>query len=171
VRALLLAALLGSALPALAVAQDGDWDDAPEEEEDADDEGGRNRFFLTAWGGAGIDAGGNGSSGSRLGGEAGYSFSTLDLSVAGYGYRHLPDATREWTPVVLARVSQRFQTHRGLDAAITFGVGSAKRDGWKAWFQVGLGARLELGPMFLAGELTFEQEDQLGLMGGLGARF
>jgi hypothetical protein len=120
---------------------------------------------------AGLDVGGDGSSGTRLGGEAGYSFSALDLSVAGYGYRELPDAARTWTPVVLARVSQRFETHRGLDAAFTFGVGAAKRDGWKAWFQVGLGLRLDLGPMFLAGELTFEQEDQLGLMAGLGARF
>lgn len=165
-RALLLAALV-AAWPALAVAQDEDLDDEAQEEDGRDPR----RLSVIAWGGQGFDTSGNGRSGARLGGEVAWAFDALDVGVAGYGYRRLRDATREWTPVALARLTQRFQTGRGLDAALTLGLGAAKPDGWVAWFLLGLGVRVDLGPMFLAGELAFEQRDQLRLMAGLGARF
>ena len=66
---------------------------------------------------------------------------------------------------------QRREEGRGLDAAVTLGLGAARPDGWVAWFLFGLGLRVDLGPLFLAGELAFEQRDQLRLMAGLGARF
>jgi len=72
--------------------------------------------------------------------------------------------------VVLARVTQRFQTRRGLDATFTFGAGAARQVDWKAWFQVALGLRLDLGPIFLAGELGFEQDGLLRLGAGVGVR-
>lgn len=163
-RALLLAAVLAGA-PALAAAQHDPWD---EEEDEAEDRG---RLSVIAWGGQGFDLGGDGGSGARLGGEVAWAFDALDVGVAGYGYRDLRDATREWTPVALLRLTQRFETARGLEAAVTLGGGAARTDDWEAWFLFGLGLRLDLGPMFLAGELAFEQHDQLRLMAGLGARF
>jgi hypothetical protein len=166
VRALLLAALVAVA-PALAAAQDEDLDDEAQEED------GRNarRLSVIAWGGQGFDTSGTGKSGARFGGEVTWAFDSLDVGLAGYGYRRLRDATREWTPVTLVRLTQRFETARGLDAAVTLGLGAARPDDWVAWFLFGLGLRLDLGPMFLAGELAFEQRDQLRLMAGLGARF
>lgn len=165
-RALLLAALLASA-PALAAAQEDPWDEESEDEDGAD----RRHLSVIAWGGQGFDTGGNERSGARVGGEVAWAFDALDIGLAGYGYRHLPEATRTWTPVALVRLTQRFVTRRGLEAAVTFGAGAARPDDWKAWFLLGLGLRLDLGPMFLAGELAFEQDDQLRLMAGLGARF
>lgn len=164
-RALLLAALLAGA-PALAAAQEEAWD-----EEAPEDERNPHRLSVILWGGEGFDTAGTGRSGARLGGEVAWAFDSLDLGLAGYEYRRLRDATREWTPVTLVRVTQRFETRRGLEAAVTLGLGAARPDDWVAWFLFGLGMRLDLGPMFLAGELAFEQRDQLRLMAGLGARF
>lgn len=162
-RALLLAAILASA-PALASAQDDPWD----EEEDGERE---RRLSVIAWGGHGFDLGGDGRDGARVGGEVAWAFDSLDVGLAGYGYRELRESTREWTPVALLRLTQRFETRRGLEAAVTLGGGAARTDGWEAWFLFGLGLRVDLGPMFLAGELAFEEDDQLRLMAGLGARF
>lgn len=163
-RALLLAALVAAA-PALAAAQDEDQDDREESERDA------RRLSVTLWGGQGFDTSGTGRSGARVGGEVAWAFDAVDVGVAGYEYRHLRDATREWTPVTLLQLTERFETRRGLDAAVTLGLGAARPDHWVAWFLFGLGLRLDLGPIFLAGEVAFEQRDQLRLMAGLGARF
>jgi hypothetical protein len=162
---LLAAALLALGTAGRAAAQDEGYDDEPH------DEGGRARVRLTAWGGEAFVTSGSGRSSPILGGEAAWAFDAVDVGVAGYGYRHLRDATRDWAPVVLLRLTERFQTHRGLEAAVTFGAGAARPSSWKAWFQVALGARLDLGPIFLAGEFAFEQNDLLHLTGGLGVAF
>lgn len=152
-------------LPREALAQE-QWELPPEE----DEEGGK-RVLLSVWGGEAFATGGNGRSSALLGGEAAWAFESLDLGVAGYGYRSLIDAKREWTPVLLLRLTQRFHTRRGLEAAFTFGVGAGRPDDWMAWFQVALGVRVNLGPLFLGGELAFEQYDLLRLAAGLGVAF
>jgi hypothetical protein len=144
-----------------------EWEDLPYDEE----EEGRARLLLSAWGGEALDAGGAGRGSTLLGGEVAWAFDPLDLGVAGYGYRKLVDAEREWTPVLLLRLTQRFRTRRGVDAAFSLGVGAGRPDDWMAWFQVALGVRVSLGPVFLGGELAFEQYDLLRLAAGLGVGF
>ncbi len=129
------------------------------------------RMLLSAWGGSVLASGGTGRSSTFVGGEAAWALSSIDLGLAGYGYQNLEDSTREWTPVVLVRLTQRFRTRRGVEAALGFGVGAGRPDHWEAWYQVALGARVDLGPMFVGGELAFEQFDLLRLAGGLGLRF
>jgi hypothetical protein len=169
---LLLAAALASAHatalgPAPVLAEE-EWDQRHWE----DDDGERpRRIRLTAWGGEALDTGGSGRGSVVVGGEAAWAFSTLDLGVSGSGYRNVRDATREWAPVVLARITQRFPTRRGLEATFGFGIGAGRARGWKAWYQLALGMRVPLGPLFLAGELAFEQYDLLRLSAGLGVAF
>lgn len=161
---LALALAVSPGAPGLAQAED--WELPYDGEEDD-----RPRLFLSVWGGDALDTGGAGSSSAVLGGEVAWAFSSLDLGVAAYGYRDLRDAARAWTPVALLRLTQRFETGRGVDATFSFGVGAGRPDDWKAWFQVALGVRVPLGPIFLGGELAFEQLDLLRLMGGLGLAF
>ncbi len=175
--ALALSACLAAAPPVAAV-DDGEaaarrglaqeeWEAPGYEEEDEH----RPRLLLSAWGGEALDAGGAGHGSALLGGEVAWAFDVLDLGLAGYGYRALVDAKRDWTPVVLLRLTQRFRTRRGLEAAFSFGVGAGRPDEWIAWFQVALGVRVNLGPLFLGGELAFEQYDLLRLAAGLGVAF
>ncbi|WP_248360458.1 hypothetical protein [Anaeromyxobacter oryzae] len=164
-RPLLLAALVALA-PAAAIA---DEDELGNEIEAQDT--GRGRLALVAWGGQAFDTSGSGPNVPLLGGEVAWAFDQLDLGVAGYGYRDLRGiGSRSYDPVVLARVTQRFETYRGVDAGITIGVGAAREDHWRAWFQFALGLRLNLGPVFIAGELGFEQQSLLRLAGGVGVR-
>jgi hypothetical protein len=121
---------------------------------------------LAAWGGDAFETGGSGGTHGTVGGEAAWSFRSLDLGLAGYGYRHLSPA-RDWTPVGLVRLTERFEMRSGVEAAFGLGAGAAKPDGWQGWFQVSLGIRLPLGPVFLAGELAFER-DLLALRAGIG---
>jgi hypothetical protein len=161
-----IAAALALALGAAPVlAQDwepGAWDDEEER---------RPRLFLSVWGGEALDGGGSGGSSAVLGGEAAWAFDALDLGVAGYGYRRLEEAEREWTPVALVRIGQRFQTRRGLEAIFAFGIGAGRPDDWVAWYQVALGVRATFGPLFLGGELAFERYELLRLTAGLGLAF
>ena len=122
---------------------------------------------LTAWGGEAFETGGSGRSYGTLGGEAGWSFGELDLGLAGYGY-HGFSATRAWTPVGLVRLTQRFRMRSGVEAAFGLGAGAARPSGWEGWFQVSLGIRVPLGPLFLGGELAFERGDLIALRAGLG---
>ncbi len=138
-------------------------------DEDRQEEGGH-RLSVAAWGGEALDEAQTGRSYGLLGGEVAWSFDQLDLGVAGYGYRHLSD-TRTWTPVALVRLVQRFPMRSGVEATFGLGVGAAKPSGWEAWFQVGLGARVYMGPMFLGGELAFERGDLLRLAAALGLAF
>ncbi|WP_242340731.1 MULTISPECIES: hypothetical protein [unclassified Anaeromyxobacter] len=134
-----------------------------------DDEGGP-RLFLTAWGGEAFDLGsGDKHSGSAFGGEVSYAFGFGDLGLWGSAYK-IRNGGQDWAPVALLRFTNRFQTRRGLEAAFTFGAGAGRPSDWRVWFQVALGLRLDLGPMFLAGELSFEQDQLLRLSGGLGVK-
>jgi hypothetical protein len=136
-----------------------------------DGEEGRPRVLLSAWGGEVLDDAGSGKSSGFLGAEVAYAFEAIDVGLAGYGYRDLADAERAWTPVVLVRLTQRFRTRRTVEAAFSLGVGAGRPDDWEAWYQVALGIRVGYGPMFLAGELAFEQGDLLRLGAGLGVAF
>ena len=129
------------------------------------------RIRLTFWGGEALGSAGSGTGSGFYGGEASWAFSRIDLGVMGSAYRNVPDATRTVTPVVLARLTQRFKTRRGVEAAFGFGVGAGRPGGWTAWYQVALGVRVPLGPLFLAGELGFESRDLLRLGAGLGVAF
>lgn len=150
------------------LAQEEDLGALPYDDEDGE---GTRRLILSAWGGEALDAGGSGHGSALLGGEVAWAFDAIDLGIAGYGYRSLVDSDREWTPVLLLRLTERFPTRRGLEAAFSFGVGAGRPDDWEAWFQVALGVRVDLGPMFLGGEIAFEQRDLLRLAAGLGVAF
>jgi len=162
------AALLALALAA-PLAQE-EWQPPPAYDEE--DPGGRPRLFLSAWGGEALEEGGGGPSHGVLGGEVAWAaFEHLDLGLAGYGYRGLPEAVRATTPVALVRLIQRYPTRAGVEATFTLGIGAARPDDWVLWLQVALGVRVVLGPLFLGGELAFEQYDLLRLTGGLGVSF
>ena len=57
-----------------------------------------------------------------------------------------------------------------FEAGFTFGGGAARVNGWQAWFQVALGLRVDLGPVFLAGEIGFEQNSLIDLAAGVGLK-
>jgi hypothetical protein len=161
--ALALSLVAAQAAPLSQGEWEGSWEeDDPEEEP---------RLFLSVWGGEALDEAGAGRASAMLGGEVDWAFRTLDLGVAGYGYRRLSDAEREWTPVALVRLVQRFRTRAGLEATFALGLGAGRPDGWTAWYQVALGGRATFGPLFVGGELSFEQYDLLRLAAGVGLAF
>jgi len=159
-------ALLALALAATPPLAQEEWS-APDEDLEA--ERVRHRR-AAAWAGDAFDTGGSGRTSTNLGGEVAWSFGELDLGIAGYGYRRLSDA-REWTPVGLVRLTQRFRMRSGVEAAFALGAGAARPGGWEGWFQVSLGIRVPLGPVFLGGELAFERGDLVALRAGLGVAF
>jgi hypothetical protein len=150
------------------------------EDELPDDEGARGgRLRITAWGGEAWATSGSSRNAPILGGEVSWALSQLDLGFAGYGYQGLSEGGngKSWDPVLLVRITQRFETYRGIEAGLTLGAGSARRSPgtdrpprWEAWFQLGLGLRIDLGPVYLAGELAFEQNNLIHLTGGLGVK-
>lgn len=160
-------ALLALALAAAPLAQE-EWGSPREWEDEAPAREGGGRLRLSAWAGEAWDEGGTGRSFDVAGGEAAWAFEHLDVGVAGYGWRGLeePDA---WTPVAMLRLTQRFELRTGVEAAFAIGLGASRPAGWDAWFQVALGVRIPLGPLFLCGELAFERGDLLRLGAGLGA--
>jgi hypothetical protein len=162
VRALLAALLL--AAPAAALADYDPFEDQPPGDE-------RRRLSVTAWGGEllGLTRSGR-QDAAHVGGEVAWSFDALDVGVLGQAAR-LHTGTSDWSPMALLRLTERFETRQGVDATFTLGVGAAREETWKAWFQVALGVRVDLGPLFLAGELGSEQGDLFRLAAGLGARF
>lgn len=161
-RTALLAALL-LALPAAARGYDPFEDEPPGAESTA-------RFLVIGWGGGFVPVPGSGARGTGLAGvEAAIRFGGLDLGVQALGARLDPE--REVSPVVLARIAQRFESRRGVEGVLTFGFGAARRGDWTGWFQFGFGARVPLGPAFLAAELAFEQGNLLRLAGGVGVAF
>jgi hypothetical protein len=164
------AALLAVALAAGPLGQE-EWPTPPGWEEEEEEES-RPRFRLSAWAGEAFGASGAGRSHGVLGGEAAWAaFEHLDLALAGYGYRDLPAASRATTPVALVRLIQRFPTRRDVEATFALGIGAGRPDGWVAWLNVALGVRVVLGPLFLGGEISFEQYDLLRLAAGLGVAF
>lgn len=163
----MIATVLAVALAAAPLAQEEDWQQQAYEDEGED----RPRLFLSAWGGTAYDAFGAGSSSTLVGGEVAVAFDSMDVAVAGYGYRDVPGATRDWTPVTLVRLIQRFRTRGGVEATFSLGAGAGRPSGWTAWYQVALGMRVGFGPVFLGGEIAFEQFDLLRLAAGLGVAF
>jgi hypothetical protein len=169
--ALLLLALSLAAAAAPAPARAGEDDD----DLDAFDAPPRGpeprRLSLMAFGGELSALSGSGRrSASVYGGEVAWRFDVVELGVLAQAAR-LRRGPEEWSPVVLARVTERFRSRGGLEGSITFGVGGAREDRWRTWFQVALGARLDLGPIFIGGEVGFEQADYVRLAAGLGTRF
>jgi hypothetical protein len=162
-----LAALLAVAL----AAAPGGADAYDPFEDSAPASSGRARLVLTGLGGSYLGAPGSGrSGGSLVSGELSWSFDALDLGVQGSWARVREDSGAS-SPVVLLRLGQRFETRRGVEASFTLGLGAARLVRWQAWFQVAIGARFDLGPIFLAAELGFEQADLIRLAGGMGVRF
>jgi hypothetical protein len=162
VRLALLAALL-LALPPAARAYDPFEDEPPGAESAA-------RFLLIGWGGGYLPVPGSGARGAGIAGlEAAARLGGMDLGVQALGARI--DPKREISPVILARLSQRFETRRGVEGVLTLGLGAARREHWTGWFQFGFGARVPLGPAFLAAELAFEQVDLIRLAAGVGVAF
>jgi hypothetical protein len=167
-----------AAVPATDVGGTDEGDFGEDESlDDEDAQGGRLR--ITAWGGEAWATSGIGQNAPILGGEASWAFDHLDVGLAGYGDQGLSEDGngKKWDPVLLVRITQRFETYRGLEAGLTLGAGSARRSPgvnrpqrWEAWFQLGLGLRFDLGPVYLAGELAFEQNDLIHLTGGLGVK-
>jgi len=138
--------------------------------EGGDDEERAPRLFITAWGGEAFDVGGgDGNGGPAFGGEVAYALGFGDLGVWASAYK-IRNGGEDWAPIALLRLTNRFPAGRGLEGAFTFGVGAGRPADWRVWFQVALGVRFDLGPMFLAGELAFEQEQLLRLSGGLGVK-
>ena len=137
--------------------------------EGGDEERRAPRLFLTAWGGEAFAVGGSDwKSGAAFGGEVSYALPFGDLGLWGSGYKI---GNRDaWAPIALLRLTNRFATGRGIEAAFTFGIGAGRPLDWRVWFQVALGLRYDLGPVFLAGELSFEQEQLLRFSGGLGVK-
>ncbi len=158
-------ALLALALAASPGLAQEDWQAPADEQEEA----GGKRLFLSGWGGQAFGTSGNGGSYGTLGGEVDWAFRALDVGLAGYGYRGLPDA-RTWTPVALVRLTERFPLRSGVEAAFGLGIGAGRPSGWEGWFQVAIGVRVPLGPLFLGGELSFER-DLFRLAAGLGVAF
>ncbi len=158
-----LTALLVAALPALAAAQDEDvaYAEPPSAA----------HFHLTAWGGSSLDTTANNPGAAHFGGEVAYAFEAADVGILAEGYRLGDRARSPWAPVVLARYLQRFETRRGLEATLGFGLGVGRTKSWIGWYQVALGVRLLAGPLFIAGELGFEQLNLLRLAAGVGVRF
>jgi hypothetical protein len=146
------------------------WDD-DQPQGSGDDEEPRPHVLVSAWAGDALAGGGSGRTSSFFAGEAAWAFEHLDLGVQGAAYHRLTDASRAWTPVALLRLTQRFRGRRGAELAFGFGLGAGHPSGWTAWYQVSLGVRVPLGPIFLGAELAFEQYDLLRLGGGLGVAF
>jgi hypothetical protein len=166
--ALLALALAGTlALAAAPPLAQEEWEAPPYEEEDEENV---KHLFLSVWGGEAFGLGGEGTSADVLSAEVAWAFGHLDVGLAGYGYRDLsPDAA--WTRVAMLRLTQRFPMRSGVEAAFGLGIGAARDSDWSAWFQVALGVRVPLGPLFLGGELAFERGDLLRLSAGLGLAF
>jgi hypothetical protein len=153
--------------PRRALRQEDESDEPQEDDEDRP----RKHLLVSGWGGEALAHGGSGRASSFYGGEVAWAFSELDVGLAFSEYRALRDARRAWTPVVLTRVTQRFLTRRGFEAAFSLGFGAGKPSGWIGWYQVALGGRVPLGPFFVGAELAFEQYDIIRLGGGLGVTF
>jgi hypothetical protein len=132
----------------------------------------RDHFHLSALGGVLFATSGPSDTYEFAGVEAAFVLESMDLGILAQGY-HLGTrrANAEWSPVILARFLNRFETARGVEATFGLGIGAGRATGWTAWYQLVLGLRISEGPIFLTGEVGFEQLDLFRLAGGLGVRF
>jgi hypothetical protein len=167
--------LLGITLVATAAAPGAARADDGDEEDDAFDQPQRGdepkRLSLMAFGGE-LNAlsGSSRSSAGLWGGEVAWLFDSVELGVLGQAAR-LRTGPNDWSPIVLARITERFRSRRGLEGSFSFGIGAAREERWKTWFQAAIGARLDLGPIFVGGEVGFEQADFIRFSAGVGTRF
>lgn len=147
------------------------WD--PDEPQRYDEDRRDRHLELTAWGGSSLDLAPGGAFAPWAGAELGWRFSESVLSLLYEAHHYAPArADRSWTPVILARVEQRFETLRGLQGTFAFGIGAGRPlRAWEVWLQVALGLRAEAGPFFVRGELGFERQSDLRLGGGAGLAF
>ncbi len=165
---LLLAAALAAAPAAPpALRQQEDWEETDAEEEEPRPK----RLFFSVLGGDAWLDGGAGRSAPNVSAEVAWAFRRLDVGLAALAYHGAGDDRDGWARVGLVRLTQRFHTRRGFDATFSLGFGAARAPGWLGWYQVALGMRVPLGPLFLGAELSFEQLDILRLAGGLGVAF
>ena len=156
------------ATPGAARADDGDDEDAFDEPQRGDEP---KRLSLMAFGGELNAVSGSGrSSAGVYGGEVAWAFDSVELGLLGQAAR-LRSGPNEWSPIVLARITERFRSRRGLEGSFSFGIGGAREERWKTWFQAAIGARLDLGPIFIGGEVGFEQADFIRVSAGIGTRF
>jgi hypothetical protein len=162
-----IALAAAAAVPAQVRALD-DEDDAFDAPQRGDEP---RRLSLMAFGGELSAVSGSGRSSAALyGGEVAWTFDAVELGLLGQAAR-LRSGPNEWSPIVLVRITERFRSRRGLEGSFSFGLGGAREDRWKTWFQAAIGARLDLGPIFVGGEVGFEQADFFRFSAGLGTRF
>jgi len=95
----------------------------------------------------------------------------VDVGLEALAYRGAGDTRNDWARIGLVKLTQRFAMRRGLEATFSIGVGAARTPAWVGWYQVALGMRVPLGPIFVGAELSFEQLDILRVAGGLGVAF
>jgi len=128
---------------------------------------------LGVWGGSSLDLAPGGAMAPWLGAELGWRFTESAVSLLYEAHRFgATRADRPWTPVVLARVEQRFETMRGFQGTFAFGAGAGRPGrSWELWLHVALGLRVERGPLFLRAELGFERQSDLRLGAGAGLAF
>ncbi len=112
----------------------------------------------------------NGRTFPFVGALLGWAFGDLEVGALVQAYHFRDAAVTPWSPVILARLDQRFETARGVSADLGLGLGVARVDQWKAWFQATLGVRLQRGPLVLGAELGFEQNQLLRLGASVGLR-
>lgn len=152
-----LPVLLALALAAASEPADDDAEDEPSPQVDTGP-------VLTAVGGLAIEAfQANGRTFPFAGVQAGWSFGDLELGLLAQAYRFGDAAVTPWSPIVLVRLDQRFETMRGAFADLGIGIGAGRVDSWQAWFQATVGIRLERGPVILGAEVGFEQNQLLRL--------
>lgn len=143
----------------------------PDDDEDLAEEAGRSGPVIAAVGGVAVEAfQARGRSFPFAGAQLGWAFGDMEIGALVQAYHFGDAAVAPWSPVLLLRLDQRFETARGVSADLGLGVGAGRVDEWKAWFQVTLGVRLEQGPLILGAELGFEQNQLLRLAASVGLR-
>lgn len=163
-----LALAAAAAVPAPALAYDEDEDDPFDQPQRGEDP---RRLSLMAFGGELAAVSGSGRPSAGLwGGEVAWAFDSVELGLLGQAAR-LRSGPNEWSPIVLLRITERFRSRRGLEGSFSFGLGGAREDRWRTWFQAAIGVRLDLGPIFIGGEVGYEQADFFRFTAGLGTRF
>lgn len=145
--------------------------DPDEDEEDVAQDAGPSGPVLAAVAGVAIEAfQANGRTFPFAGAQLGWAFGDLEVGALVQAYRFGDAAVTPWSPVLLLRLDQRFETARGVSADLGLGLGAGRVDQWKAWFQATLGVRLQQGPLILGAELGFEQNQLLRLGASIGLK-
>lgn len=140
-----------------------------DDDEDVVEEPGQSGLVLTAVGGLAIEAFQTRGRTFPFGGaQVAWDFGGFEVGALVQAYNFRDAAVTPWSPVVLLRIDQRFETARGVSADLGLGVGAGRVDRWMAWFQATLGVRLVQGPLVLGVELGFEQNQLLRLGASIG---